>query len=696
MAKNLYLTSTESDSHKKIITLGLIEFLLRNIEKVAYFKPIIHVSEKKSVADNFALVKKQFNLDIPDEQMYAYTFDEAEKLVSSGKYDQFIEGIISRYKSLEERFDFVLCEGTDFDIHTSSFEMDLNSRIASALLCPVLIVTPAHNREIYNIIQSLTISNESFLARKCSVIGAVVTRVPEDRCIQYLDILREQEQLKKLSISVIPESAIINTPSMVEIARHLKATVLFGEEQMNKQVNRYSIGGMHLENYLWGLSDGTVIITTGDRVDIILGSLLINQSLNFPEIAGIVLTVEFVIDNMVLQLIEGLPSSLPILVVTDTITGTVSALDNLKPDILPENTTKIQTALSLFDTHIDMQALGEVITNQHSEKVTPKMFEYGLIQQAKSQKRHIVLPEGEEDRILRATEALLARDIVNVTLLGNEEKIRSRASELGLDLRGARIVDPETSDLTDTYADTLYEMRKKKGMTPEEARNAILDVSYFGTMMVHMGDADGMVSGAVHSTAATIRPSLQIIKTKPDTPIVSSVFLMCLEDRVLVYGDCAVNTNPDAESLAHIAISSAETGKTFGVEPRVALLSYSTGTSGSGEDVERVRTATEKARELRPDLKIEGPIQYDAAVSRKVAATKMPDSEVAGRATVFIFPDLNTGNNTYKAVQRETGAIAIGPILQGLNKPVNDLSRGCTIPDIINTVIITAIQSQNN
>ncbi len=696
MANNLYLTTTEGESHKKIVTLGLMEFLLRNIEKVAYFKPIIHVSDKLNAADNFSLIKKQFNLDIPDEQMYAYTFDEAEKLVSSGNYDQFLEGIINKYKSLEERFDFVLCEGTDFARHTSSFEMDINSRIASVLASPVLIITPAHDKEIYNIIQSIKISNESFLSKKCDVIGTIVTRVNEDRCFQYLEILKEQEQLKDLSVSVIPESAIINTPSMAEIARHLKATVLFGEEQMNKQVTRYSIGSMHLENYLWGLSDGTVIITTGDRVDIILGSLLINQSTNFPEIAGIVLTVEFVIDNMVLQLIEGLPTTIPILVVTDTVTGTVSALDDLKPDILPESTSKIQTALSLFDTHINTEVLGEIIAKNQTEKVTPKMFEYGLIQKAKSQKRHIVLPEGDDDRILRATESLLARNIVDITLLGNEEKIKTRASELGLDLSSARIIDPETSSLTESYAATLFEMRKNKGMTREEAENAILDVSYFGTMMIHMGDVDGMVSGAVHSTAATIRPSLQIIKTKPDTPIVSSVFLMCLEDRVLVYGDCAVNTNPSAEALAHIAISSAETGQTFGVKPRVALLSYSTGTSGSGEDVEKVRIATERARELKPELKIEGPIQYDAAVSKKVAATKMPDSEVAGRATVFIFPDLNTGNNTYKAVQRETGAIAIGPILQGLNKPVNDLSRGCTIPDIINTVIITAIQSQQH
>lgn len=696
MSNNLYLTTTEGDSHKKIVTLGLLEFLLRKIDKVAYFKPIIHVSDTNSLEDNFSLFKTHFNLDIPTDQMYAYTFDEAEKIVSSGNYDNFLEGIVKQYKNLEEHYDFVLIDGTDFNIHTSSFEMDINSRIATVLSCPVIIVTPAHNKEIYNIIQSLKIANESFLANGCDVLGSIVTRVDEDRCISYLEILKEQQQLKNQFLSVIPESAVINTPSILEISRKLKATMLFGEEQANRQVTRFSVGGMHLENYLWGLSDGTMIITTGDRVDIILGSLLINQSANFPEIAGIILTVEFVIDNMVLQLIEGLPAPIPIMVVTDTVTGTITALDKLKPSILPENTGKIQTALSLFDTYIDSEELSRIIIKNESEKVTPKMFEYGLIQKAKSDKRHIVLPEGSDDRILRAAESLLARDIVSVTLLGNEEKIRARVNELGLDLRQAGIIDPIDSTLSDKYASAFYEMRKHKGMTLEASYKAMLDVSYFGTMMVQLGDADGMVSGAVHSTAETIRPSLQIIKTRKGVPVVSSVFLMCLEDRVLVYGDCAVNTNPSAEALAHIAVSSAETGETFGINPRVALLSYSTGTSGSGEDVDRVREATDLARSLKPHMKIEGPIQYDAAVSKKVAATKMPDSQVAGKATVFIFPDLNTGNNTYKAVQRETGAIAIGPILQGLNKPVNDLSRGCTIPDIINTVIITAIQAQQS
>ena len=284
--------------------------------------------------------------------------------------------------------------------------------------------------------------------------------------------------------------------------------------------------------------------------------------------------------------------------------------------------------------------------------------------------------------------------VADLTLLGNPSEIQQKISSLGLNLAGVNFIDPLTSDLVDIYADTYYQMRRHKGISREMARDTMTDVSYFGTMMVHRGAADGMVSGTIHTTGDTIRPALQIIRTRPGCSIVSSVFLMCLADRVLVYGDCAVNPDPTAEQLADIAVSSAATAQIYGIEPRVAMCSYSTGESGRGKDVDKVREATRLARARRPELKIEGPIQYDAAVDAGVARTKMPDSEVAGRATVFIFPDLNTGNNLYKAVQRSANAVAIGPILQGLNRPVNDLSRGATISDIINTVAITAIQAQ--
>ncbi len=305
-----------------------------------------------------------------------------------------------------------------------------------------------------------------------------------------------------------------------------------------------------------------------------------------------------------------------------------------------------------------------------------------------------MLPEGDDDRVLREASTWLQRGVGDLTILGDEQAVRARAAELGLELGAASILSPFDETLRDRFAKEYATVRAHKGVTYETARDVVTDVSYFGTMMVHLGLADGMVSGAAHTTAHTIRPSFEIIKTDPGVSIVSSVFLMALADRVLVYGDCAVVPDPTAPQLADIAISSAATAAQFAIEPRVAMLSYSTGESGSGDDVEKVREATRLVRERAPELLVDGPMQYDAAAEPSVAASKMPDSPVAGHATVFIFPDLNTGNNTYKAVQRSAGAVAIGPVLQGLRKPVNDLSRGALVSDIVNTVAITAIQAQ--
>jgi phosphate acetyltransferase len=370
------------------------------------------------------------------------------------------------------------------------------------------------------------------------------------------------------------------------------------------------------------------------------------------------------------------------------------AVNGVAAVLTPENERKVATALGTVETNMDLAAILKALKAQKSTRVTPLMFEYELLHRASERPQRIVLPEGPDERILRAAEILALRGVAELTLLGDPAQIGQAIDALRLQLDNVRIIDPQRSELREEYAERYFELRKHKGVSMDMARDTIADVSYFGTMMVHLGHADGMVSGAVHTTQHTIRPAFEIIKTRPDTALVSSVFLMCLEDRVLIYGDCAVNPDPDAEQLAEIAISSADTARVFGIEPRVAMLSYSTGESGKGEAVEKVREATRIAGQRRPDLVVEGPIQYDAAVDAGVAKTKLPDSDVAGNATVFIFPDLNTGNSTYKAVQRSAGAVAIGPVLQGLNKPVNDLSRGCTVTDIVNTVAITAVQAQ--
>jgi phosphate acetyltransferase len=386
---------------------------------------------------------------------------------------------------------------------------------------------------------------------------------------------------------------------------------------------------------------------------------------------------------------------MPVFAVEADTFDTAIAVAGVESSIGPRDRRKIAAALGLVEASVNLYQLMGRVALTRSEHVTPLMFQYELIQRARRERKRIVLPEGTDERVLRAAEIALLRDICDITLLGNPQELRRKIGALGLALDKARIIDPQDSDLLELFADTYHQLRQHKGISREMARDTLSEPSYFGTMMAYLGHADGMVSGAAHTTANTIRPALEFIKTRPGISIVSSVFFMCLADQVLVYGDCAINPDPTAEQLADIAINSALTAQGFGIEPRVAMLSYSTGESGQGPDVDKVREATRMAKERRPDLNIEGPLQYDAAIDADVAKLKLPGSKVAGHATVFVFPDLNAGNNAYKAVQRAAGAVAIGPILQGLKKPVNDLSRGALVPDIVNTIAITAIQAQS-
>ena len=509
--------------------------------------------------------------------------------------------------------------------------------------------------------------------------------------------LKEELPRDSAMLSVIPAHTTLSSPTLKEVAEQLDAKILYGADYLERLAHRPLVIAMHLHNYLPRLTENALLITSGDRSDVILSALQAHQSQYYPQLAGILLSGGLKPPPAVARLLDGLPDMVPILAVQTDTYDTAARVSTLHSYITADNQAKIELSLELFEEFVDTAALEAQISSIQPRGMTPRMFTYNLVQQAKADKQHIVLPEGNDERILRAAEFLLGRDIVDLTLLGNPEEVHGLILQLGLeiDLYRVPVIRPYMSTEYQEYAETLLGLRKHKGMSRETAFDLMRDVSYYGTMMVYKGVADGMVSGAAHTTLHTIRPALQFIKTKPGFSVVSSVFFMCLDDQVLVYGDCAVNPNPTAEQLAEIAISSADTARTFGIEPRVAMLSYSSGESGMGEDVERVREATQLARARRPDLELDGPMQYDAAVDMGVAAKKMPDSEVAGRATVFIFPDLNTGNNTYKAVQRETGAIAIGPVLQGVKKPVNDLSRGCTVEDVINTVAITAVQAQN-
>jgi len=620
-------------------------------------------------------------------------------LVLWNREAELIEGIIKKYNKLKEDYDFILCEGTDFESSLMAFELDINAEISKNLSCPVLLVANAYQKTTDAVVQSVELSHESLIEKGCHVIATIVNRTNPKDHQAIITLLKKRTLTGKQLVYIIPNDESLTRPTVGEIAEKLDAEVLYGEEQLNRHVYNFTVAAMHLQNLLTRIRYGSLIITPGDRTDVIVACLAAVTSTSIKNISGIVLTGGLKPEKPVWELIKGFPTMVPILSVKEDTFPTAKNVNGIHASISPDDCRKITRALAIFEEHVDESQLEEKVVTAKTAIITPEMFEYELVQKARANKKHIVLPEGEEERILNAAETLLRRGAVDITLLGNEELIHNKIAQLGLQIETARVIDPLKSGFFDDYVRTYYELRKSKGITVENASDVMSDQTYFATMMVYKGDADGMVSGSVHSTASTIRPALEIIKTRPGFSIVSSVFLMCLKDRVLVYGDCAVNPDPDANQLAEIALSSAQTAFTFGIDPVVAMLSYSTGESGKGADVDKVREATRIARDIAqeclPDLKIEGPIQYDAAVDPVVARTKLPKSDVAGKATVLIFPDLNTGNNTYKAVQRSAGAVAIGPVLQGLKHPVNDLSRGCTITDIVNTVAITAIQAQS-
>ena len=694
MPKGLYITATGPMTGKSAIALGAMQLLSRSMRKVAFFRPIINEPLWDDRDPDINLMLEYFKLNMDYADTFAYTQREARQIINQGSRNLLIEHIIQKYKKLLETHDFVLCVGTDFLAKDPVFEFELNAEIAANLGCPVILVTSGYNVSAEDIRESLQITMDSLKPHALDVVATIINR--RNLSQTELDELRGQFSTddRPALIYSVPNDPTIGQPTMRDVKKGLNAQVLFGENRLDALVGDYLIAAMHVDNVLGYIAKDQLLVTPGDRTDVLLAAIASRLSSSTPDIAGVLLTGGLRPSERVCKFIEGWTGSpLPILMTQDHTYKAVLALQGIIAPIEPGDLRKINTVLGLFEHHVNGKEITSRIGGERSSRITPMMFEFELIERAKTDKMRIVLAEGMEERILRATDILLRRDVAEIILLGNVEKIRTKASTLGLDISKSTIIDPMHAPQFDDYAATYYELRKKKGITPEQARDTMTDATYFGTMMVKKDDADGMVSGSINTTAHTIRPAFEFVKTKPGFSVVSSVFLMCLKDRVLAFGDCAVNPTPTAQQLAEIAIASAHTAQVFGIEPRVAMLSYSTGTSGKGADVDVVVEATRIAKEMAPDLALEGPLQYDAAIDPSVAKTKMPDSQVAGRATVFIFPDLNTGNNTYKAVQRAAGAVAIGPVLQGLNKPVNDLSRGCTVPDIVNTVAITAVQA---
>ncbi|MFV0481399.1 MAG: phosphate acetyltransferase [Campylobacteraceae bacterium] len=691
--KSMYIAPLESASGSLIISMGLLEILRRNIDSIAFFRPVIPTC--KEIDHDIKFMIDHYGLKMDKKDAYCFTVDEVESLIADGKYNELIQTLVSKFKNLEKNYEFVICEGLPRSLISSSIDFDINIEFAKNISTPFIDLLNGKNKTAQEILDEIKIESNSIKKSGCSHFATFINRLDEEN----LKILKKQIKQDENSFPhfyFLPELEELSSPTVEEIKNSLDCKVLFGKEDDFKRTCKHSkVIAMTIENMLPHLKNGDLVITPGDRADIILGTLMANNSAAYPTLAGILLSGGLLPEKHLINLLKSSNSiTLPILSTDgDTIT-TVMQVNSIPAKIRTNSERKIALAMGLFSSCVDTNEISKFIDTALSPtSITPIMFEYNLFEMARKNKKRIVLPESSDDRILKATEMLLRRDVVDIILLGDENTINIKASSLGIDISKATIINPAKSPLAHTYIEEFYELRKDKGVTFELAKDSMQNVNYFATMMVHKGDADGMVSGAIHTTGETIRPALQIIKTKPGISIISSVFFMCLDTKVLVYGDCAVNQDPNAEELAQIAISSAKTASAFGIKPKIAMLSYSTGSSGKGEDVDKVRNATNIIKEKCPELLVEGPIQYDAAIDPSVAKTKLPNSAVAGNATVFIFPDLNTGNNTYKAVQRSSGAVAVGPVLQGLKKPVNDLSRGCLVDDIVNTVVITAIQA---
>ena len=688
----IFVASPEGDTGKSTIALGILHRLAATVAKVGVFRPITRVLRGQGGEPGedrdyiLELLLDHATAGLPYEECVGVSYQQLHD-----DPDAALADIVERFHRVADQCDVVLIVGSDYTDIAAPSELSMNARIAANLGAPVVLAVRAAGRTPDQIVQVVQVCIDEIASRHAHTAAVVVNRCDPASMAEVAAALQKIEPRSY----VLPEEPLLVAPSVAELKKAVAGTLLQGDpELLTREVLDVLVAGMTAEHVLERLADGAAVITPGDRSDVVLAVLSAHAAEGFPSLSCVILNGGLPLDPLVHSLVSGLGLGLPILETRFGTFETAGRVAATRGRVTTQSHRKVNTALALMDAHVDTEDLLAQLAIATSSAVTPQMFTYRLIDRARSDRKRIVLPEGNDDRILKAAGRLLGRSVADLTILGEEVQVRARAAELGVDLSRATVLDPQTSELCDQFAHQYADLRSHKGVTLERAREIIHDVSYFGTMLVHNAMVDGMVSGARHTTAHTIRPAFEIIRTAEGVSTVSSIFLMCLPDEVLAYGDCAIVPDPTAEQLADIAISSAQTAAQFGIAPRVAMLSYSTGTSGSGADVEKVRKATELVRLRDPALLVEGPIQYDAAVEPSVAATKMPDSKVAGHATVLIFPDLNTGNNTYKAVQRSAGAIAIGPVLQGLKKPVNDLSRGALVEDIVNTVAITAIQAQ--
>ncbi|HEY6676159.1 MAG TPA: phosphate acetyltransferase [Terrimicrobium sp.] len=694
MPHTLYLAPCGAKVGLTSVALGLVRALDNRGVRVAFCKPIgqpaAHTTGPER-STHFIRATTSLRPALP------ISLDEAERLISSDRTDELMERVMRDFHESSANADVVVVEG---QAHSSDMPIGaaLNVQLARTLSAQVILAGSLAGLSIEEFDERLEVAATQYGGLDSgTIIGCIINHVPDPQKLP-LNALRDSLAAKSRLlergsfhlIGAIPPNPDLTACRAIDIARHLGGEVLHEGEIQSRRVKKISVLARTVPNMLHTFQAGTILVTPVDRSDVIMAVAL--AALKTP-IAGLVLTGGFDLDQRVWNLsAPGLETGLPVIRVESNSWETATRLHQMDPEVPEDDIERVQLGMDHVALYIDADWIASRAAIPVETRMSPAAFCYRVTERARAAEKRIVLPEGDEPRTIRAAALCAQRNIARCVLLGNPKEIQRVAAGLEVELpKNLEILDP--SLLRANCVGPLVEMRKHKGLTPDDAAELLKDNVWLGTVMLAQAEVDGLVSGAVHSTANTIRPALQIIKTKAGAEVVSSIFFMCLPDQVLVYGDCAVNPDPNAETLADIAIQSADSAERFGIPARVAMISYSTGESGSGADVDKVREATRIAKTKRPDLLLDGPLQYDAASMADVAATKAPDSPVAGRATVFIFPDLNTGNTTYKAVQRSANVISIGPMLQGLRRPVNDLSRGALVEDIVYTIAITAIQA---
>ncbi|MBP2843987.1 phosphate acetyltransferase [Dickeya oryzae] len=709
MSRTIMLIPTGTSVGLTSVSLGVIRSMEQKGVRLSVFKPIAQPRSGDSTLDQTTTIVRATSA-IPAAEPLAMSY--VESMLSSNQQDVLLEEIIARYHENTKDAEVVLVEGL-VPTRKHQFANALNYEIAKTLNAEIVFVLALGNDSPAQLKERIDIARSSFGGSKNkNITGVIINKLnaPVDEQGRTRPDLSEifDDSTKASVANIDPKLLFANSPlpilgcvpwsfdliatRAIDMANHLNARVINTGDIQTRRVKSVTFCARSIPHMLEHFRPGSLLVTSADRPDVLVAACL--AAMNGVEIGALLLTGGYEIDPAISKLCErAFQTGLPVFMVKTNTWQTSLSLQSFNLELPPDDHERVEKVQEYVARHIDAQWIDSLTaTSERSRRLSPPAFRYQLTELARQAGKRIVLPEGDEPRTVKAASICAERGIAQCVLLGNPDEIQRVAAAQGVELgKGIEIIDPV--EARERYVPRLVELRKSKGMTEVVAREQLEDNVVLGTLMLEQGEVDGLVSGAVHTTANTIRPPLQLIKTAPGSSLVSSVFFMLLPEQVLVYGDCAINPDPTAEQLAEIAIQSADSAAAFGIDPRVAMISYSTGNSGAGSDVDKVREATRLAQEKRPDLVIDGPLQYDAAIMADVAQSKAPNSPVAGKATVFVFPDLNTGNTTYKAVQRSADLISIGPMLQGMRKPVNDLSRGALVDDIVYTVALTAIQA---